>query len=85
METGSEFVTKELAFHFAQSVKKQRETIVPIYRRLSETTAHHLRYTNLSKHISFNNQVKYETCPLQVQSRSALPAQVQACVFVPFD
>ena len=76
MGTGSEFVTKELAFHFAQSVKKQRETIVPIYRRLSETTVHHLRYTNLSKHVSVNNQVKYETCPLHAESRLGLPALV---------
>ena len=70
---------------FCPKCKKEQGTIVPIYRRLSETTVHHLRYTNLSKHISFNYQVKYETCPLHVQSRSGLPAQVQACVFVPFD
>ena len=44
MVTGSEFLTKDLAFHFA--LKRNR---------LLETIVHHLLYTSLSKHTSFNN------------------------------
>ena len=55
---------KEQAFHFAQSVNRKREQKFLFnggYLKLLSITSSR----QISQNISFKEQVKYETCPLQ--------------------